>query len=71
MYEQPSMHMELARLRHKDFEVEAARARLAAQVEREPHEALTLVRSVAAGLRQALSRRGPAVGRAAQPQAGV
>ena len=31
MYEQPSLHMELARLKHKDYEVEAGRARLAAQ----------------------------------------
>ena len=70
MYEQPSMHMELARLRHKDFQVEAARARLAAQVEREPHEALALVRSVASCLRNTLSRR-PAAVRAARLQTSV
>ena len=61
MYEQPSLHMELAKLKHKDYEVEANRARLAAQVEREPSEGLAVIKSVASSLRNALSRHRPAV----------
>jgi hypothetical protein len=61
VYEQPSLHLELAKLKHKDYEVEARRARLAAQVEREPSEALGAIKSVVSSLRSALSRRRPAV----------
>jgi hypothetical protein len=57
VYEQPSLHLELARLRHKDYEVEANRARLAAQVERRPSEGLAVVKAAISGLRSALSRR--------------
>jgi len=59
MYEQPSLHLELARLRHKDFEIEAQRARLAAQAERGPNEGLAVLKSAVSGLRNALSRRRP------------
>jgi hypothetical protein len=59
VYEQPSLHMELARLKHKDFEAEAARARLAAQVERSPGERLAVIKSAISGLRSALPRRRP------------
>jgi hypothetical protein len=71
MYEQPSLHMELARLRHRDFEVEADRARLAAEAKRTPSEALTLLKSVVAGLSNAVSRRRPAVVQAARLQPAV
>jgi hypothetical protein len=60
MYESPSMHLELARLRHRDFEIEAERARLAAQVPHADSQALALVVKAVAGLRNALSRRRPA-----------
>ena len=63
MYEQPSLHMELARLKHRDYEVEAGRARLAAQVARHPSETLSLIRGAVSSLRDALSRR-PAAARA-------
>jgi hypothetical protein len=61
VYEQPSLHMELARQRHRDYEIDAARARLAAQVERPPSEGLNVIRSVLSGLRNALSHRRPEV----------
>jgi hypothetical protein len=61
MYEQPSLHLELARLRHKDFQHEAQQARLAAQVERTPSEGLAVVKSAVSGLRNVLARRRPAV----------
>jgi hypothetical protein len=53
--------MELARLKHKDYEIEADRARLAAQVQRDPAERLAVVKSAISGLRSALTRRRPAV----------
>jgi len=56
VYEQPSLHMELARLKHKDYEVEANRAPLAAQVERRPSEGLVLVKMAISGLRSAQAR---------------
>jgi hypothetical protein len=59
MYEQPSLHMELARLRHRDFAVEAERARLAAHVERVPNEGLAVIKSAVSGLRDVLARRRP------------
>jgi hypothetical protein len=49
--------MELARLKHRDYEAEAARARLAAQVERSPGERLAVIKSAISGLRSALPRR--------------
>lgn len=61
MYEQPSLHMELARLKHKDYAVEAGRARLAAQAPRERGEGVAIVKSAIAGIRNALSRRRPVV----------
>ena len=67
VYEQPSLHMELARLKHRDFEVEANRARLAAQAERHPSETLSLIRGAVSSLRDALSRR-PAAARAPRLQ---
>jgi hypothetical protein len=63
VYEQPSLHLELARLKHRDYEVEASRARLAAQVEHHPSEMLTSIRGAVSSLRDALSRR-PAAARA-------
>jgi hypothetical protein len=66
VYEQPSLHLELAKLKHRDYEVEASRARLAAQVEREPSEALGVIKSVAASIRSALSRRRPVVSHTAR-----
>lgn len=60
MYEAPSMHLELARLRHEDFAADAERARLAAQAPRTDSQARTLLVSVVAGLRAVLSRRRPA-----------
>jgi hypothetical protein len=70
VYEQPSLHMELAKLKHRDYEVEARRARLAAQVEREPSEALGVIKSVVSSLRSALSRR-PAVAHRARLEPAV
>jgi hypothetical protein len=61
VYEQPSLHLELARLKHKDYEIDAQRARLAAQVERDPSERLSVVKSAISGLRSVLSRRRPVV----------
>jgi hypothetical protein len=61
VYEQPSLHMELARLKHKDFAVEADRARLAAQAPRDGGEGIAVIKSAIAGLRSALSRRRPVV----------
>jgi len=63
--------MELARLKHRDYEIEAQRAMLAAQVERVPSEGLTLLRSAVSGLRNALSRRHPVVVRPAFIQPAV
>ena len=71
MYEQPSLHLELAKLKHKDYEVEAQRARLAAQVEREPSEALGAIKSVVSSLRSALSRRRPAIAHSARLEPAV
>ncbi len=68
MYEQPSLHMELARLRHQDFQAEADRARLASQAEHIPSESLAVLKSAVAGLRNALSRRRPVVVREARLQ---
>jgi hypothetical protein len=62
--------MELARLKHRDYEIEAARSKLAAQVERSPHEGLTTLKSAVSGLRNALSRRRPAVAPEPRLQAG-
>jgi hypothetical protein len=61
VYEQPSLHLELARLKHKDYEIEARQARLAAQAAREPSESLAFLKSAVASLRGALSRRDPVV----------
>ena len=61
MYEQPSLHLELARLKHKDYDIEARRARLAAQAERRPSESLAFLKSTVASLRGVLSRRDPVV----------
>jgi len=63
--------MELARLKHKDYEVEASRAKLAAQAKREPSEGLAVVKSVASSLRSALSRRRPAVAHATRLEPAV
>ena len=71
MYEQPSLHLELAKLKHKDYEVEAQRARLAAQVEREPSEALGILKSVVSSIRSAVSRRRPAVAHATRLEPAV
>ena len=59
MYEQPSLHLELARLKHRDYEIEASRARLAAQADRKSFGALVVVKSAVASLRAALSQRRP------------
>jgi hypothetical protein len=68
VYEQPSLHMELARLKHRDYEIEAERARLAAHAERLPSEGLTVIKSAVSGLRNALSRRRPEAVRAPRVQ---
>jgi hypothetical protein len=67
MYEQPSMHMELARQRHEGFLAEAERAHLASKVERGPSETLSIVKSLAVSLKKAL-RAKPIVVRQTQPQ---
>ena len=59
MYEQPSLHLELAKLKHRDYAIEARRARLAAQADRKPFEALEVVKSAVVNLRSVLSRRRP------------
>jgi hypothetical protein len=59
VYEQPSLHLELAKLKHRDYEIEARRARLAAQVDRKPFAGLDVVKSAVVSLRDALSRRRP------------
>ena len=59
MYEQPSLHLELAKLKHRDYEIEARRARLAAQADRKSFEGLAVVKSAVASLRVALSHRRP------------
>jgi len=59
VYEQPSLHLELAKLKHRDYEIEAGRARLAAQADRKGFEGLELVKSAVTSLRTALSRRRP------------
>jgi hypothetical protein len=68
VYEQPSLHLELARLKHRDLEAEADRARLAAQAERHPSEALSVLKSVGSSLRNALSRRPAQAARAPRLQ---
>jgi hypothetical protein len=68
VYEPPSLHLELARLKHKDFVVEAERARLAAQAERHPSEGLTVIKSAVSGLMGALSRRRAEAARALRLQ---
>ena len=68
MYEPPSLHLELARLRHKDFETEAERARLAAQAERHPSEGLTVLKSAVSSLKGVLSRRRAEAARSARLQ---
>jgi hypothetical protein len=60
VYEQPSLHLELAKLKHRDYEIEARRARLAAQADRKSFQGLDVVRSAVASVRDALSRRRPA-----------
>jgi len=68
MYEQPSIHMELARQRHDVFLAEAKRAMLAGQVERRPSETVALVKKVAASLGTLLTRKQPVVVRQTQLQ---
>jgi hypothetical protein len=68
VYETPSLHLELARLKHKDYEIEAGRARLAAQVPREPAVRFAVVKGAISGLRTALLRRRPAVAHEARLQ---
>jgi hypothetical protein len=71
VYEQPSLHMELARLKHKDFAVEADRARLAAQAPRDRGEGIAVIKTALSGLRNALSRRRPVVARETRLQPAV
>jgi hypothetical protein len=63
------LHLELARLKHKDFQVEAERTRLAAQAERHPSEGLTVIKSAVSSLMGALSRRRAEAARAPRLQA--
>jgi hypothetical protein len=71
VYEQPSLHLELAKLKHKDYELEAERARLAAHAERTPSEGLAVIKSAVSRLRSALSRRRPQAARAPRSQPAV
>jgi hypothetical protein len=71
VYEQPSLHMELARLKNKDFAVEADRARLAAQAPRTRGEGIAVIKSAISGLRSALSRTRPVVAHETRVQPAV
>ena len=68
MYEQPSLHLELAKIKHRDYEVEAERARLAAQAEPQPAETFGMIRNVVSSVRSALSRRPAEAARAPRLQ---
>lgn len=61
MYEHTSMQLELAKQRQADLVAEADRDRLASQVERGPSETITVLKSLAAGLKSVLTRRHPVV----------
>lgn len=70
MYEQTSLHLELARQRQDDFLREARNAQLAAEAPRRPSETLTAIRSVVDRVRVAISRQPvPARGTQLQPSA--
>jgi hypothetical protein len=57
MYEQPSVHLELARQRHAVFMAEAERDRLAGEVGRTPSETVAVLKAVVSGLRGMLGKR--------------
>jgi protein-tyrosine-phosphatase len=63
MYEHPSIQLELAKQRQADLVAEADRDRLASKVERGPSETVTLLKSLADGLKSVLTRRRPVVTR--------
>ncbi len=63
MYEHTSMQLELAKQRQADLVAEVDRDRLARQVERRPSETVTLLKSLADGLKSVLTRRRPVVTR--------
>jgi signal transduction histidine kinase len=69
MYEQPSIHWEIARQRHVQFAREAERARLAADVERQPSQALAFVKHVVETVHHALTPKRVEVRRPAVPSA--
>jgi hypothetical protein len=71
MYEQPSLHLELAKQRHADFMREAERLRLASQVEPGPSETVSIVKSIIAGLKGLVARRRPVVVHEPQLQGSV
>ena len=57
MYEQPSIHLELAKQRHAIFAAEAERARLAASAPRRTPEVLVALKSLVDGVKSVLTRR--------------